>query len=148
MPDIFRMSVTRVNLYEEVWAEPMAKVAVRYRISANSLARVCHHLNVPFPHRGYWAKRQFGKAPIRPPLPAPRPGEVIEWERGDAVPRSTLAVAVPADSGTSGRPASRLERPARHQLLAGIRESSEKARLSEGMCLAFVTISLVQICNL
>lgn len=32
------MSVTRDKLYEEVWAEPMAKVAVRYRISANYLA--------------------------------------------------------------------------------------------------------------
>jgi hypothetical protein len=131
MPDILRMSVTRDKLYEEVWAEPMAKVAVRYRISANYLARVCHHLNVPFPHRGYWAKRQFGKAPTRLPLPAPRPGEVIEWERGDAVPRPTPAVALPADSGTSGRPASRSERPAPHQLLAGIRESFEKARFSE-----------------
>lgn len=78
MLDIPLMSVTRDKLYEEVWAEPMAKVAVRYRISANYLARVCHHLNVPFPHRGYWATRQFGKAPTRPPLPAPRPGEVVE----------------------------------------------------------------------
>lgn len=48
MPDILRMSVTRDKLYEEVWAEPMAKVAVRYRISANYLARVCHHLNFHF----------------------------------------------------------------------------------------------------
>jgi len=73
--DILQMSVTSDKLYEEVWAEPMAKVAVRYRISANYLARVCHHLNVPFPHRGYWAKRQLGKAPTRLPLPAPRPAE-------------------------------------------------------------------------
>ena len=131
MPDILRMSVTRDKLYEEVWAEPMAKVAVRYRISANYLARVCQHLNVPFPHRGYWAKRQFGKAPARLPLPDPRPGEVIEWERGDAVPRPTPAVALPAGSGTSGRPASRSERSARHQLLTGVRESFEKARFSE-----------------
>jgi hypothetical protein len=43
MSDILRMSVTRDELYEEVWAEPMAKVAVRYRISANYLARVCLH---------------------------------------------------------------------------------------------------------
>jgi len=28
MPDILRMSITRDKLYEEVWAEPMAKVAV------------------------------------------------------------------------------------------------------------------------
>ncbi len=43
MSDILRMSVTRDELYEEVWAEPMAKVTVRDRISANYLARVCLH---------------------------------------------------------------------------------------------------------
>ena len=72
MPDILRMSVTRGKLYEEVWAEPMVRVAVRHGVSANYLARVCDYLNVPYPHRGYWAKRQFGKAPTRLPLPAPR----------------------------------------------------------------------------
>ena len=30
MSDILRMSVTRDKLYEEVWAEPMTKVAARY----------------------------------------------------------------------------------------------------------------------
>lgn len=145
MSDIPRMSVTRDKLYEDVWAEPMAKVAVRYRISANYLARVCHHLNVPFPHRGYWAKRQFGKAPARPPLPAPRPGEVVEWERGDAVPRPTPAVAPAADSSTSGRPASRSERPARDQLVTGLREAFEKARLSEVGYLRPFTRNLVDI---
>jgi len=58
---ILRMSITRDKLYEEVWAEPMTKVAARFKVSSNYLARVCHYLSVPFPHRGYWAKRQFGK---------------------------------------------------------------------------------------
>jgi hypothetical protein len=131
MPDILRMSVTRDNLYEEVWSEPMTKVAARFNVSSNYLARVCHALNVPFPHRGYWAKRQFGNAPTRPPIPAPRPGEVLEWEKGDAVPRPTPAVALLAGSGLPRRTPSLPERPARHQLVIGVRESFEKARLSE-----------------
>lgn len=53
--DILRMSVTRDKLYEEVWAEPMVRVAVRHGVSANYLARVCHHINVRLPQRGYWA---------------------------------------------------------------------------------------------
>jgi hypothetical protein len=61
MSDILRMSVTRDTLYNEVWAEPMITVTARYTVSSNYLTRVCHYLNVPFPHRGYWAKRQFGK---------------------------------------------------------------------------------------
>lgn len=38
------MSVTREQLYAEVWAEPMTRVAARYGVSANYLARVCCHL--------------------------------------------------------------------------------------------------------
>jgi hypothetical protein len=69
-PDAFRglflVSVRRVApshafRYAEVWAEPMTRVAARYDVSANYLARVCFHLNVPVPHRGYWAKVQHGK---------------------------------------------------------------------------------------
>ena len=81
------MAVNRENLYKEIWAEPMTKVAARYEISGNYLARVCQHLNVPHPPRGYWAKLEFGKAPKRSPLPDPRPGEVLEWHRGDFVPK-------------------------------------------------------------
>lgn len=41
------MAVTRETLYEEVWAEPMTKVAARYGVSSSFLARVCERLNVP-----------------------------------------------------------------------------------------------------
>lgn len=128
---ILRMSITRDKLYEEVWAEPMTKVAARFKVSSNYLARVCHYLNVPFPHRGYWAKRQFGKTPTRPPLPDPCPGEVHEWEKGDAVPRPMPGVAPLGREGHSRRTPSLPGRPVRHQLVIGVRESFEKARLSE-----------------
>jgi hypothetical protein len=132
MHDIVRMSITRNKLYEAVWAEPMTTVAARYAVSSNYLARVCQHLNVPYPHRGYWAKRQFGKAPTRPPLPDARPGEVLEWERGDGVPRLARPGApLVGDGIRRRRKASLRERPSRHQLVVGVRESFEKARLSE-----------------
>jgi hypothetical protein len=85
------MTVTRERLYEEVWSEPMTAVSARYGISANYLARVCAHLNVPHPPRGYWAKLKVGRAPKEPNLPQARPGEVLEWRQGDSVPRQTLA---------------------------------------------------------
>lgn len=56
-------------LYDEVWAEPMRTVAERYGVSDVWLAKTCRSLDVPVPGRGYWAKRQVGKAPPRPPLP-------------------------------------------------------------------------------
>ena len=62
-------------LYEEVWAEPMRDVAVRYGVSDVALAKTCRKLGVPVPGRGYWAKHKVGKAPERTPLPPLPEGE-------------------------------------------------------------------------
>ncbi|PWG61495.1 hypothetical protein [Sediminicurvatus halobius] len=75
------MAVTREQLYEEVWAEPMTKVAARYDVSSSFLARVCAALNVPRPPRGHWAKLAAGKPSPRPALPAARPGDEVVWSR-------------------------------------------------------------------
>ena len=37
----------RDKLYEEVWAEPVMKVAERYGVSDVALAKTCRKLNVP-----------------------------------------------------------------------------------------------------
>ncbi len=126
------MGVTREQLYRQVWAEPMTKVAARYEVSSNYLARVCEHLNVPRPPRGFWAKQNVGRAPERPPLPAARPGEVLEWAKGDSVPdppRFQASVDLKgADAAAKPRSARRLER---HELVAGARDLFEAGRLSE-----------------
>ena len=94
----------------------MTTVAARYDVSSNYLARVRQHLNVPYPHRGYCAKQQFGKASKRPPLPGARPGEVLEWAKGEAVPRPARPVAPRVGDGVRPRgKASIRERPSRHQ---------------------------------
>ena len=80
------MSVTREQLYREVWTEPMTKVAARYQVSSSFLARVCQDLGVPRPARGYWAKLGFGKAGPVPALPDPKPGDALEWSRGGDAP--------------------------------------------------------------
>jgi hypothetical protein len=60
---------TREQLYELVWSEPMRHVAERLGISDVGLAKTCRRANVPVPERGYWAKRQAGRAPTQAPLP-------------------------------------------------------------------------------
>ena len=123
------MSITREELYEAVWAEPMTVVATRFEVSANYLARVCHHMNVPHPVRGYWAKLSFGKKPKRPALPDTRPGEVLEWRKGDSVPRVTQSTRAEnqKDNGRTLAPRERLA----HPLVVGVREFFEASRLSE-----------------
>lgn len=62
--------VTRAQLYEQVWAEPVSKVAPRYGISNVALSKICRKYKIPIPPRGYWAKRQAGRTPKKIPLPA------------------------------------------------------------------------------
>jgi len=59
----------RAKLYEEVWAEPVVKVAKQYGISDVALRKICKKLAVPLPPLGYWAKLAAGKKPPTPPLP-------------------------------------------------------------------------------
>jgi len=80
------MVVTRQLLYELVWSQPMTKIAVQLDVSGSYLARVCAALRVPRPERGYWAKVQVGKAKVAPPLPEPRPGDLLEWAKDVALP--------------------------------------------------------------
>jgi hypothetical protein len=60
----------REKIYEEIWSEPIQRVAKRYDISDVGLAKVCRKLNIPRPGRGHWAVKAAGKPiPKRPPLP-------------------------------------------------------------------------------
>ncbi len=61
---------TRQELYDLVWSIPMAKLAERYGISGNGLAKACRKAEIPVPERGYWAKLQAGKKVVRKALPA------------------------------------------------------------------------------
>lgn len=67
MPD--SITLTREELYELVWTKPMARLAAEYAISDVGLAKLCARCDVPTPPRGYWAKKEAGKAPRRPRLP-------------------------------------------------------------------------------
>jgi hypothetical protein len=58
----------RVELYNEVWDQPLVKLAKKYRISDVRVGKVCRKLRIPFPGRGYWAKRKAGKPVGQPPL--------------------------------------------------------------------------------
>jgi hypothetical protein len=129
------MRVNREKLYEEVWDEPMTKVAVRYRVSSNFLARVCDRLRVPKPPRGYWARLAAGEAMERPDLPAALPGDETEWVREPAWMQRRVAEErqrrdVPQRAQV--RPKRKVRRPrsarpAMHELLVGARAHFESA---------------------
>jgi len=50
--------ISRKDLYEQVWTEPMSTLAKRYCISDVGLAKICKRNGIPRPGRGYWARIQ------------------------------------------------------------------------------------------
>src|SRR5262245_60178706 len=62
-------SITRAELYELIWKEPMTKVAPRFGLSDVGLAKLCTRCDIPRPPVGYWAQKQIGKEPERTTLP-------------------------------------------------------------------------------
>jgi hypothetical protein len=78
--------LSREELYERVWTEPVAAVAERWGISGPGLAKACRRAEIPVPPRGYWAKVHAEKKPRRTPLPKLKEGEVervMIWVRGE-----------------------------------------------------------------
>jgi hypothetical protein len=68
------VTLTREELYNQVWAEPLIRLAARYGLTGNGLKKICRKADIPVPPRGYWRRRQVGRSDPRPPLPPTRPG--------------------------------------------------------------------------
>jgi hypothetical protein len=67
----------RVELYNEVWDQPLVKLSKKYGISDVRLGKVCRKLRIPHPPRGYWAKRKAGVPVERLPLPEFKDAPVV-----------------------------------------------------------------------
>ncbi len=66
--------VTREELYKQVWETPMSKLGKEYGLTDNGLRKICDRLNVPYPPRGYWAKKAAGQKVATYKLPAHKEG--------------------------------------------------------------------------
>ncbi len=66
--------VSREELYVLVWATPMIRLGEQFGLSGNGLAKICRKLDVPYPPRGWWAKKAAGKKVVQTPLPKLKPG--------------------------------------------------------------------------
>lgn len=62
-------TVSREELYNQVWERPLMKVAADYNITGTGLKRICERHEIPTPERGHWAKLEHGKPVSQPPLP-------------------------------------------------------------------------------
>lgn len=65
-----KIQLTREQLFEEVWTQPLTSLADKYTISDSGLRKLCVRNNIPLPKSGHWSKAKFGKAPKPPKLPS------------------------------------------------------------------------------
>ena len=86
-------TITREELYDEVWSKPMMRLARSFGLSDVGLAKLCKRHNIPRPPRGYWAKVEAGQKPRRIPLPPQDGSEEIRLypPKEDSLEQSGLA---------------------------------------------------------
>jgi hypothetical protein len=74
--------ITREELYEAVWTDPVQKVAKALGLSDVGLAKIARNLNVPLPGRGYWAKGPMARKRLFQSLPGIREDQPTSWPIG------------------------------------------------------------------
>lgn len=72
-----RKLITRLQLYDLVWATPMVELAKQFQLSDNGLRKICRKYEIPVPKMGYWQKIRYGKLTQKTPLPTPEKQESI-----------------------------------------------------------------------
>ncbi|MGA0602398.1 TetR/AcrR family transcriptional regulator [Caulobacter sp. KR2-114] len=68
-PTHARTDLSRKDLHELVWSQPMAAAAAGLGLSLNGLAKICDRVMVPYPGRGYWGRSRPARPADRAPLP-------------------------------------------------------------------------------
>lgn len=150
------VTVTREELYEQVWETPLVRLAVQYGVSNVALGKTCRRLNIPLPGRGYWARVAAGEKVTRPPLPkstaaqawvrlARDPAaEPVRAKRDGSVPQVTVAETLDAAHEAVRRVAALLPRahPDQHDrlsagcLLVTLETHKRALLLLDGLCKA------------
>lgn len=92
----------RVELYNEVWSQPLLKLSRQYGISDVRLGKVCRKLKIPHPGRGFWSKRAVGQAVEQVPLPEFKDAPVVKrLGRKPKAKNRNRRKSVPTDLTTS-----------------------------------------------
>jgi hypothetical protein len=89
-----RRKLERVSLYQQVWSQPMSRLAPTYGISDVMLKKICRQLDIPTPPRGYWAKVQNNVRVDKTKLPKAKIGQTTTYwiQKRDLVSPKTEAV--------------------------------------------------------
>ena len=84
-----KITLTRQQLYDMVWAESLSSIVKKYQLSYSELRKILADMVIPIPENGHWSKLKFGKLVEIKPLPEEYIGknevELFEMEIGDKI---------------------------------------------------------------
>lgn len=79
---IFLLSISRKDLYDEIWSVGMTKAAKKLDIPYHKLKKECVDHDIPLPTQSYWSKLYMGnEKPFQPELPNAEDNLVITIEK-------------------------------------------------------------------
>lgn len=88
-------NLTRKELYDLVWSEPMSVVCKQFGISDNGLRKHCKSMNIPIPPVGYWSKLKYGKPVEKPILPKDYEGKKQSVNLQEVDPNDIIVELIP-----------------------------------------------------
>lgn len=62
--------LTRQELYELVWTEPISSITSKYQVTEHFIHKVCREMLIPMPGQGHWVKIRYGKTSEKHELPS------------------------------------------------------------------------------
>src|SRR5215510_4344773 len=65
-----QITLTREELYDQVWTTPGRKLAPQFGLSDVGLSKICKKHRIPRPPPGYWARIEHGATIRRALLPS------------------------------------------------------------------------------
>ena len=126
--------LTREELYDLVWSVPMIKLAKRFDLSDQGLAKKCKKHKIPRPPMGYWAKLAHGKSVEKTPLPNITDQRLafIEFQPNykNSIPESVLSIKEePLANGTAFQIPKRVTRY--HPIISEYRKLKDSKTLDQ-----------------
>jgi hypothetical protein len=145
------LTLSREELYRQVWDEPMSRLAPKLGVSDVGLAKICRRMRIPVPARGYWARVWAGHRVGRPPLPKGRASDAREIVFRQRVPKEGISVPegehplVERERDPGNRIAVSDGTTALHPFVEGARRSLKNARANERGALQPRTIRCIDL---
>lgn len=56
-----KIVLSRKELYDLIWSEPISSILKKYEVSHTELRKILTEMRIPLPEMGYWQKIQYGK---------------------------------------------------------------------------------------